>query len=58
MSIAAIPPEIWDHELAAIDPAPLAWVWHAFVAVANITLLTSQFKLRWFDRLAAHAARL
>jgi len=26
MSVVNIPPEIWDDELAAIDPAPLDWL--------------------------------
>jgi hypothetical protein len=44
MSLDSLPREIWDHELAVIDPAPLAWLWHGFLAPGNITLLTSLWK--------------
>jgi AAA domain len=44
MSIVDIPTEVWDHQLAAINPAPVDWLWQGFVACSNITLLTSQWK--------------
>ena len=32
MSIVDIPTEVWDHQLAAINPAPVDWLWQGFVA--------------------------
>jgi hypothetical protein len=44
MTNAAIPQEVWDHEVTAIASQPIAWLWHGFVAQGSLTLLTSQWK--------------
>jgi hypothetical protein len=44
MPNATIPQEVWDHEVTAMTPQPLDWLWYGFVAPGNLTLLTSQWK--------------
>ncbi len=44
MTTTAFPQEVWDHELTTLEPRPLEWLWHGFVAPGNLTLLTSQWK--------------
>ncbi len=44
MTNAAIPQEVWDHQVTAMAPQPVDWLWHGFVAPGNLTLLTSQWK--------------
>jgi hypothetical protein len=44
MRHANIPPGIWDHEVAALNPPAIDWLWHGFVAPGNTTLLTSLWK--------------
>jgi len=44
MTNSAIPQEVWDHQVTAMAPQPLDWLWHGFVAPGNLTLLTSQWK--------------
>jgi hypothetical protein len=43
MANVTLPPEIWDHEVAAA-PTAIDWLWQGFLAPGNLTLLTSQWK--------------
>jgi hypothetical protein len=39
-----LPPEVWGADLAAVVGARTSWLWDGYLAHANVTLLTSQWK--------------